>query len=187
MEKINYYLVIEKRLGDNNLVDINKLDICDTFVGNDIADIDTFTSRFTVEEIKDSIIRSNIVQNDYLDGTLKVISDAKHNLPILSKDTFLSIIDFQNSGLEMENNFKNKLFGTYKKIVEQLFTDTDFIKTMLERFKEVLRNNNKEEMFKYIAELPYYKGRMIYFIIFDEIQRKKEENLRKLEKLNDVA
>ena len=40
MEKINYFMVLEKRLGDYNLIDINKLDICNGYVLNDIASID---------------------------------------------------------------------------------------------------------------------------------------------------
>ena len=83
MENIKYYLVLEKRLGDYSLIDINKLDICDYNVNYDIASIDTFTSKFTDEEIKASIIRSNMVESGYLEGKLKIISDVKHNLRVL--------------------------------------------------------------------------------------------------------
>lgn len=210
MEKVNYYLVLEKRLGDYNLIDINKLDICDMPVTNDIAAIDSFTLKFSEKEIKDSIERSNMSQVEYLDGTLKIVSDAKHNLPILSKDMFTIIKEFQNSNVDTPQDLKNKLFGSYKRVVENIFEDKDFIHGILERFKVALRNNNKEEIFKIIEELPYAKSRIIYLNIcnfhlqknivnennketdnkdinLNVYRAKREENSRVLEKLNDVA
>jgi len=187
MEKVNYFLVLEKRLGDYNIVDINKLDICKYPVGNDISSIDAFTCRYTESEIRESIERCNIAHNDYFDGTLKIISDVKHNFKVLTKETYNNIIDFQNNDEVIDRNFKNKLFGIYKKVIEHSFEDVDFIKQMLERFKEILKNDSKEEIFKIIEELPYDKSRNIYFLIYDEVQRKKAEKIKKLEKLNDVA
>jgi len=187
MEKINYFLVLEKRLGDYNLIDINKLDICNGIVMNDIASIDTFTCKFTESEIRASIERSNMTQTDYLDGNLKIISDVKHNLRVLSKDIFANIVDFQKSGELLDQNYKNKLYGLYKKIVESTFGDKGFIQGMLDRFKLALKGSHKTEIFSIIEELPYAKSRLIYFTIFDENIRRKDEMLRKLEKLNDVA
>lgn len=187
MEKINYYLVLEKRLGDYNLIDINKLDICKTFVSTDIAMIDTFTSKYTENEIKASIERSNIIQNGYLEGKLKIISDAKHNLRPLTSDIFTSVINFQNESENIPHNYKSKLFGSYKKVVEATFTDDGFKSQLLDRFKIALKENNKNNIFSIIEELPYAKSRLIYFTIYDEELKKTEERLRKLEKLNDAA
>ena len=213
MGKINYYLVLEKRLGDYNLIDINKLDICQRIVSADIADIDNFTRDFTEEEIRAAITRSNMAQNDYLDGKLKIVSDVKHNLRVLTKDVFTSIMEFQTNNNEIEQNLKNKLFGLYKKLVESNFNDRDFIKGLLERFKNALKNNNKYEIFNILAELPYNRSRSIYMKIYSEINpeveisenkqeiqnreksiefsgyhaKRSQENQRILEKLNDVA
>lgn len=187
MEKIGYYLVLEKRLGDYNLIDINKLDICNAVIVNDIAAIDSFTCKFTESELKASIERSNMVQPEYLDGQLKIISDVKHNLRVLTIDVFNGIIEFQNNNEIIDQNYKNKLFGSYKKVVESSFKDTGFIQKMLARFKDALRNNNKNEIFSIIEELPYHKSRVIYLMIYDEEIKRKEERLRKLEKLNDAA
>jgi len=137
MEKINYFLVLEKRLGDYNLIDISKLDICSEPIVNDIAFIDSFTCKFTDAEIKASIERSNIVQSAYLDGTLKVISDVKHNLRVLTRDIFESVVEFQTSADVIDQNYKNKLYGSYKKVVESTFEDKDFIQGLLDRFKPV--------------------------------------------------
>ena len=212
-EKINYYLVLEKRLGDYNIIDINRLDITNKEISNDIVDIDFFTCKFTNEEIMASIIRSNMARPEYLDGRLRIISDArhKHNLTVLTKEIHQDIMDFQINEEEMEQNFKNKLFGAYKKIVESSFNDPDFIKTMLDRFKTALRNGTKRELFKLISELPYQKSRNIYISIYKVLNRDElindnkkhvdknpinenayratynNQNKRILEKLNDVA
>ena len=45
-EKINYYLVLEKRLGDYNIIDINRLDIADHEIPSDILSIDFFTINY---------------------------------------------------------------------------------------------------------------------------------------------
>lgn len=187
MEKVNYFLVLEKRLGDYNIIDINKLDICNKYVGTDLAMIDAFTSLYTENELKDSITRSNMASPNYLDGRLRIISDVKHNFGVLSKEKFNLIVEFQNSIEEIEGILKNKLYGMYKKVVESLFEDKGFIKGMLDRFNMALKENKKETVFKIIEELPYHKGRLIYFTVYEEKVKIKKENLRKLEKLNDVA
>lgn len=187
MEKINYYLVLEKRLGDYNLIDISKLDICNRIVTNDIASIDSFTSQFSEAELKAAIERSNMAPADYLAGTLKVVSDVKHNFKVLTKEIFTSIVDFQTSDETIDQDYKNKLFGAYKKIVERTFDDQGFIQGILDRFKIALKGNQKKEIFSIIEELPYSKSRLIYFTIYHENVRRKEEKLRKLEKLNEAA
>ena len=212
-EKINYYLVLEKRLGDYNIIDINRLDIVTKEISNDILSIDFFTCEFTKEEIMESIIRSNMARPEYLDGRLRIISDArhKHNLTVLTKDVHQDIMNFQTDDEEINQDFKNKLFGAYKKIVESSFTDPDFIKRMLERFKVALKTGTKKDIFKLIGELPYQKSRNIYISIYKMLNKenhfeKNEEktdnkiindnaykasyniqNKRILEKLNDVA
>lgn len=184
MDNFNYYLVLEKRPGDYELVDINKLDINNQFVLNDIAAIDTFTMKFTELELRDAISRSNMVNQDYLYGKLRIISDVKHNLSVITKEVYERVINFNNDTLEIDRDFKNKLFGIYKKIIEKSFNDSDFIKGMLDRFKKCLKEENKKEFMKIIEELPYAKSRIIYIAISMEEERKKDLNLKKLEKLN---
>jgi len=187
MEKVKYFLVLEKRLGDYNIVDINKLDICNSVVTNDIASIDCFTCMYTEEEIKASVARGNITHSDYLNGTLKIVSDMKHNLKVLTKDKFLAIREFQTSDLELNRELKNKLFGLYKKVIETTFEDKSFIQGMLDRFKICLKGNDKKEMFSILEELPYQKSRMIYLNLYEEINKREKEILKILEKLNDAA
>ena len=142
---------------------------------------------------------------EYLDGRLRIISDArhKHNLTVLTKEIHQNIMDFQTDENEMNQNFKNKLFGAYKKIVESSFNDPAFIKTMLE--------SAKKDIFKLFGELPYQKSRNIYISIYKFLNKEElinedkqsieknsinenayrasynNQNKRILEKLNDVA
>lgn len=187
MEEVKYFLVLEKRLGDYNLIDINSLDICKNMVTNDIASIDVFTCMYTEEEIKASITRSNIIHSDYINGVLKIVSDAKHNLRALTKDVFSLIRDFQCNTIEIDRDFKNKLFGIYKKVIENTFEDKSFIQGLLDRFKNSLKDSDKKNIFNIIEELPYNKSRIIYLCIYDELINRKQNSLRKLEKLDDAA
>lgn len=186
MNGVNYFLVLEKRLGDYNLVDVNKLGLSKNYVTNDIASIDNFTSKYSEEEIKKAIMESNIVNNEYLSGDLRIVSDARHHLKVLTKEKFTTIMDFQFGEEELDRDFKNKLFGMYKKVIENTFEDKNFIQGMLERFKVTLKVGSKNEIFSRLEELPYAKSRMIYLNIYEVLQFRKESNLRKLEKIDDA-
>ena len=186
MEELKYFLVLEKRLGDYNIVDINKLDICTFYVANTISSIDCFTSLYTEEELMNSIERSNIVHLSYLNGSLKIVSEKKHNFRIVSKNVFKVISDFQIDDRDFDREFKNKIFGIYRKIISSIFSDTDFIKGLLDRFKELLRNGSKKDIFSVIEELPYAKSRTLYLCIYDEVVKRKEETRKLMEKLSDL-
>lgn len=169
MDKINYYLVLEKRVGDFNIIDINKLDICDRYCLNDIASIDLFTCRFMENEIKESIKRNNLVSDDYINGYFKIISDKRHRLPILSKEKYDLIRDFQNNDVEISKEFKNKLYSAYKKIADKEFKDIDFKNGILNKFNETLKKGNKHEIFEWLERLPYESIRSFYFTIYKEL------------------
>ncbi len=184
MEDVKYFLVLENRPGDFGLIDVSKLDICHEIVTTELGSIDSFTSMHSIEEIKESIIRSNIVRPEYINGTLKIVSDKHHRLDILSKESFDLIIEFQKSATEIEREFKDKLYGHFKKIVDT-FDEIDYVEKELTRFRVALSSNNKEDIFKIIGKLPYFKSRSIYLMIADEIIKRKQESLRKLEKTSE--
>ena len=165
MSSINYYLVLEKRLGDYNIIDINKLDIAEFYVTTDLSAIDNFTTKFSVEEIKKAISRSNITHESYLNGNLKIVSDAKHNLKVITKEEYILIKNWQTKEEVINQDLKNKIYGIYKKIIENTFSDKSFIKGMLDRFNNELKNNNKQEIFMILEELPYNKIRPIYVLL----------------------
>lgn len=167
----NYYLVLEKRLGDYNIIDINKLDICDRYYLNNIALLDTFTINNSITDIKESIKRSNLVSSDYLNGNLVIVSDKKHHLNIMTKEIYDVVKEFQRSNEIINKDLKNKLYGAYKKIIDKNFNDIDFKKKMLNRFNDSLKNSNKIEIFKYLEELPYENIRDFYMTIYKELTK----------------
>ena len=169
MDKVSYYLVLEKRVGDFNIIDINKLDICDRYYLNDIASIDLFTCRLTESDLKESIKRSNLVSDEYINGYFKIISNKHHRLPILTKEKYDLIRDFQNNDVEISKDFKNKLYGAYKKIAEKEFKDVDFRNSILKKFNETLNKGNKHEIFEWLERLPYESIRNFYFTIYKEL------------------
>lgn len=165
MNDVKYFLVLEKRSGDYTIIDINKLDICNGYVSNSISDIDLFTCKFTEEEIKESIKRSNMATFDYLLGNLKIVSSLKHNLSILDKIHYDRVINFIKNDEVFIIDLKNKLYGAYRKVVCQSFSDEEFISGILDRFNTSLKSGNKKSVFKIIEELPYSKSRNIYLYL----------------------
>ena len=83
----NYFLALTLRKGDYKLIDISKLVISQYQNITGLAAIDSFTKRFTEEEIINSIKEANIVDKKYLKGKL-VIQDNNQHKPsqVLSKD-----------------------------------------------------------------------------------------------------
>ena len=185
MENIKYFLVLEKRPGDYVYIDINRLDICNRNINNELAIIDGFTSQFSEADLRESIIRSNMASSDYLDGNLKIISDAKHNLKVLTKDIYDNVMDVVNGNIILNKNMKNKLFSVFKNIIDKNFDDLDVKDHVVNEFKKILKDGTIEEVFKYINLLPYIKCRPIYFMLYDELNKEKEINIKKLEKIND--
>ena len=209
MEKAVFCLVLEKQKGDYKIVDINELikiiGIPFGYVNSDEISIDSFTKLFTENELRDVIKRSNIIPEDYLQGSLRIVSNMHHRLPVITKDKFTEYFKIRNNEENFDINLKNKILSRYHKILEMKFKDTDFINGLLERANEALKTNNKSELFRLIEmpELDYHYIRPIYITIMDDIEEHKNttkeierldtihsaeyNNILKLEKLNDVA
>ena len=91
-EYIIYNLVLERKPGDYNVIEINSIPDINKCT-NDIGSIDMFTSKFTENELRELIEKYNLVSQDYLVGTFRIISNLKHNLPILTREKFNLITD----------------------------------------------------------------------------------------------
>ncbi len=165
MDGIKFYLVLQKRLGDYNLIDISALDIYNGSNPSTLAEIDSFTCKYTESEIRASIERSNIVQLDYLAGELRVISEYKHNFPILTKEIFNIINEFRNT-LIVDKQKLNSIYNIYKNNLETILKDKDMIKKFLDLFKNSLNNNDFNRSMELIDQLPYLKARNVYFYIY---------------------
>ncbi len=188
-ESVKYYLVLENRPGDYNIIEINRIPGYENYPTGSIEAIDNFTKKYTETELRDLIIENNIVRDEYVNGIFKIISDSKKTLLPLTKERMDVIKDFMASSEEIERPLKDKLYGYYKKILET-FLDNDMLNIKLKEFKKALNENNKEDIFFLLGKIPYYKGREIYFMLWKELMVRKESISRTLEKndkLNDVA
>lgn len=170
MDGIKFFLVLQKRLGDYNVVDITALDIYDGSLVFALPEIDSFTCKYTEKEIRESIEKSNIVQKDYLNGELRVISEYKHNFAILTKDEFEVINEFRYY-LITDKQKLNSIYNIYKNNLESVLKDRDMIKKFLELFKESLNNNDFARSMELIEQLPYIKARNVYFYIYKLLKR----------------
>lgn len=188
MDEINFYLVIQKRPGEYIYIDINSLDISDGTVQKDLKSIDYFTSKYSLQELRDSVIRSNMVD---LDGELRIVSDARrrHNLPVYTRDIYNDLFPIVTGVNEMDHVLKGRIHDAFYNVVKNIFDDEGFIKNILKRFKEALDNNCINEVFNLINELPYDKARNIYFVIYRVISNRKNNinESQKLQRLNNAA
>lgn len=170
MDGIKFYLVLQKRLGDYNIVTIENLDIYEGTTGSNLSNIDAFTCKFTESEIMESIERSNIVRPEYLTGKLRVISEYKHNFDILTKDIFERVNEFHNM-LITDKQILNSIYNVYKNNLEDVLTDAVMINKFLELFKKSLYDNDFNKSMELIEQLPYLKARNIYFYINKAISK----------------
>ena len=171
MNDIVYYLALEQRPGDYKIIDINSLNLVNYYISNSLNAIDNFTVRFSTDDIKNAIKKSNIEVGTYIYGTLKVISNKKHNFKIIDKDIFEVIRAFQYSKEPISNELKNIIYGLFRKIIDNEFEENLFKKGMLTKFKDAIDLNDKEKMFKIMEELPYVRSRTIYLGIYETISK----------------
>lgn len=175
MKNIDYYLILEKRPGDYNIVDINRINTRGFFIINDLGAIDSFTSKYTINELRNLIVSNNIVTDSYFDGVFKIISSANHRFDVIDKNLFNAVINFQNSN-DFDKNLKNKLFGWYKSAIDHLYNDKEK-EELLNNFNMLVKSENKIEIFKEIEKLPYFNSRQIYLKIGNYFVKDKNTTL----------
>ncbi len=111
MESVSiYHLIIERQPGDFKVINIEDLGNKTDITLSSLVNIDTFTAKFTLEELKKLIEEKNVVPTDYLDGEIRLIRDVnKKNTSrhkVIYSDTFK---DFDLSKL-LEDNITDKAF-----------------------------------------------------------------------------
>ena len=87
-----YNLVVQYQLGNYDVIDLNELVKLmpvrnNIIIGNSLKQIDDFTSEYTLNEITDAIIKSNMTTNKFNSDNLRVVSNHKlnHSVKKLSK------------------------------------------------------------------------------------------------------
>lgn len=149
--QMNYHLVLETRPGDFMPIDIKLIYADASYNYKAIEEIDSFTKKFTKEEIMIMITDSNTVPFEYLKGDLKVINDNKYRYDVLYKTTDFSLDTFFERYIS-DKQMMNKFLNVYLK-------SKDIKK---DEMKEAILNKNIEMVLKLLFELSYLDVRNIY-------------------------
>lgn len=145
---MNYYLVLEKRPGDFMPINISLLENANGLYES-LQAIDAFTKKYNEEEIIESIKKSNIVPDSYLEGKLFVINNHKYRSRVLTKDIDLSLDTFFEKYIgdkQVMNKFMNIYLKYSKEDVETIKNAISekridiILQTLFLREYEVVRN-----------------------------------------------
>ena len=162
------HLVIEKRNNDFAFIDIADLDIFNGMKYFSFEELDNLLKNFTEEEIKDSIIRANIVPDVNVIEKKLCIKYGKIKLPVLTKDisTDFDLYEFiaANYGnKKMTNIFYNKIAAIVKSSERAAM------------FKDLLANASAEYFIQGLSWLSYTELRELYFYIYYSVAKKAEK------------
>lgn len=151
-----YYLAIETKPNNYFPINLSDLNIANHFNTTKLAELDSFTRKYTKNEIMNSIKSANLldVTNDM---PLIVIYSEKGSMrksPALLKDN-----DYDMWAL-LENNFNNKSFTN--KI-------HNFLKNKIDEYtlNNIKNAKNSQEFIYAINEMPYIVERKLYFYLYE--------------------
>ena len=175
-----HFLALMLRPGDCVLIDISKLDIANGYNPNTLAELDTFTMCFSKSELLDSIKRANIADERYLNGTMVIQDNQKHNpITVIDRDFYDNFrIDLFLKDKMLDKNASNMIINKFSAIVKDA--------TLTENFKNAMRMNNLDEACNILFELPYLIQRklIVYLIEWHNKEKKLE---REQELIRDKA
>lgn len=164
-----YFLALQRMPGDTIFIDISKLSIAHGFNSTVLAELDAFTMSYTTTEIVDAIHDANIVDPMYLNGTLVIQDNEKHNpLKVIDKDyvgrfNIESFLKEKASNKAVLNNIAYKL-GT-------LVDDS----VVVDCFKSAARMNNFDLVFQILFSLPYLVQRKFMIYLIDMYHKEEEK------------
>lgn len=154
-----YHLVLEARPKEFMPIDINILLNNKQSVNySSLMDIDRFTKAYTKSEIFDMIKESNIVPDNYLDGSLDIINDHKYRFGVITKDDDFSLDTFFNNYID-NKTILNKFMNVYIKYC----SDTK------EEMKKALLTKNVNNILNVLFQNSYEKVRSIYLYLYENI------------------
>ena len=148
---MGYHLVLENRPNDFMPIDINIIAKGKSYGFKSIEEIDSFTKKYSKEDIMVMITDSNIVPYDYLNGKLQIINDNKYRYDVLYKTTTFSLDDFFTNNIA-NKRIMNKFLNIYLKCNE----------SSSEEMKSAIKKENISEILDLIFKLPYLDVRNIY-------------------------
>ena len=168
-----HFLALMKRPGDCSFIPITKLDIADSYSYDTLMDIDSWTMKYTKEEVLESIKRANIVSSDYIEGELVIQDNQKHNpLQVIDKDYYnnFKIDEFLHNSLNDKNRI-NTIINKYN----SLSNDNN------ELFGKALKNGSINMALDILFMMPYLNIRKLMIYLID--LRNKDLELAKSQEL----
>jgi hypothetical protein len=175
--KNRYMLVLERRPFDYMPINIGQLDIGSGINYNSMRDIDTFTKAFSKKDIIDSVKRSNLVTDEYLNGNMILIeiednnSKYLHKYPALTSDLTedFDLVSFIYSNIN-DKNLMNSIIVKYS----NLYHDDD----MIAMIKDASNNKDTRSVLRFIYMMPYDKMRELYIYILTKLYTKEKSMAR---------
>lgn len=155
---MNYHLVLEARPGDFMPIDIKLLYKGKSFGYRTIEEIDSFTKKYTENDLMTMIGDNNIVPFNYLGGKLQIINDNRYRYDVLYKTTTFSLDDFFASNIA-NKQIMNKFLNVYAKSSEASVND----------MKQAIKSQNISDILNLLFKLPYLDVRNIYTYLLSNI------------------
>lgn len=181
------YLVIEKRHNDFIFLDINSLDIFCTFEKEKLNyqtldRLDALTLHFDEFQIKEAIIKANIVANeeDVSKGHL-FIKINKQKLPVMTKEV-VNELNLPKWFMEIFSDDRKK---RYLNIIYNKLSSIIKKEELLLAIKNSIDLMDFKTFFSLFSKLTYKAQRELYFYVYQDVlekykvsslKRKKEEN-----------
>ncbi|MBQ4583593.1 MAG: hypothetical protein IJA94_01700 [Bacilli bacterium] len=181
------YLVIEKRHNDFIFIDIHLLDIFANFSKENLnyrllEELDSLMLNFDIDQIKESIMRANIVvnDNDVSNGQL-IIKSGKQKLPLMTKEVVSELnlpkLLTEIFGDEQNKRYLNIIYNKLSSIVKE--------QEKLLAIKESIDLMNFKEFYCLFAKLTYKEQRELYFYIYQNVLNKYKVGILKRKKTGD--
>lgn len=180
MDEQKHFLALLDRPGDFALIDISKLDIANGYQPNTLAELDTFTMYFSKNEIMDAIRRANIVEERYLNGSLVIQDNQKHNpILLIDREFYDSFrIDLFLKDKISNKNEANMLVNKFGAIIGE--------EEAIRAFKNAVYSSNLDLICDILFDLPYLSQRR-YIIYLIEWRNRDREIERQRELIRDKA
>lgn len=173
-----HFLSLMARIGDYVFIDISKLDISNGYYPSSLSDIDSFTMHFSVDEIMNSIKRANLASNKYLNGTLVIEDNQKHNpIIVIDKDFYNNFrIDLFLSEKMNKKSSLNNILNKFRAVCKDKVIEDSFILA--------IKNNNLDLAVDILFNLPYITLRK-FIVYLIELRNKELEELEIQERIRD--
>ena len=155
---MGYHLVLEYRPNDFMPIDISIISNDKSYGFKSIEEIDSFTKKYSKEDIMVMISDNNIVPYDYLSGKLLIINDNKYRYDVLYKTTTFSLDDFFVKNISNKQTM-NKFLNIYLKSDE----------ANADSMKKAIKKQNLSEVLDLVFRLPYLDVRNIYTYLIANI------------------